>query len=108
MNSVVEGLKFHSFAIKTEKSQFNSDTFKPFNHGRNLVVDTEDVTLTFSGWGYIICHVHPTFFLFRFCIWRGLRNKNDVCHVLCEELFMLGGRLHIAKFMLKQSLVFYH
>jgi len=27
---------------------------------------------------------------------------------LCEELFMLDGRLHIAKFMLKQSLVWYH
>jgi len=27
---------------------------------------------------------------------------------LCEELFMLGGRLHLAKFMLKQSLVWYH
>jgi len=25
--------------------------------------------------------------------------------VLCEELFMLDGRLHVAKLMLKQSLV---
>jgi len=24
-----------------------------------------------------------------FCIWRGFRNESDVCHVLCEELFML-------------------
>ena len=41
-------------------------------------------------------------------MWRGFKNKSDVCHVLCEELFMLDGRLHIAKFMLKQSLVWYH
>jgi len=61
MNSVVAGLKFHSFARKTGQLQFKSDTFKPFNSGRNLVGDTEDVALTFSGWGYIICHVPPTF-----------------------------------------------
>jgi len=48
------------------------------------------------------CPLH--FFLFKFCIWRGFKNKN-VCHVLCEELFMLDGRPHIAKLMLKQSLV---
>jgi len=36
----------------------------------------------------------PHFFLFRFCIWRGLKNKSDVCHVLCEELFMSDGRPH--------------
>ena len=30
-------------------------------------------------------------FLFRFCIWRGFKNKSDVCHVLCEEHFMLDG-----------------
>jgi len=36
----------------------------------------------------------PHFFLFTFCIWRGFKNKSDVCHVLCEELFMLHGRLH--------------
>jgi len=28
--------------------------------------------------------------------------------MLCKELFMLDGRLYIAKFMLKQSLVWYH
>ena len=50
----------------------------------------------------------PHFFLFRFCNWRGVRNKIDVCHVLCEELFMLDGRPHIAKLMLKQSLVWYY
>jgi len=44
----------------------------------------------------------PHFFLFRLCIWRGFKNKSDVCHVLCEELSKLDGRLHIAKFMLKQ------
>jgi len=57
---------------------------------------------TFSDWGDIICHVPPTFFLFRFC--KGFKNKSDV---LCEELFMLNGRQHIAKLMLKQSLVWY-
>jgi len=36
----------------------------------------------------IICHI-PPLFLFRFCIWRGFKDKSDVCHVLCEELFML-------------------
>jgi len=51
---------------------------------------------------------HPQFFLFRFCIWRGFKNKSDICHVLCEELFMLDGRPHIAKFMLKQSFLWYH
>jgi len=55
------------------------------------------------------CPLH--FFLFRFCIWRGFKNKSDVCqycHVLCEELFMSDGRLHLAKLMLKQSLLWYH
>jgi len=46
----------------------------------------------------------PHFFFFRFWIWRGFKNE-IVCHVLCEELFMLDGRSHIAKLMLKQSLV---
>ena len=31
----------------------------------------------------------PHFFLFLFCIWKDFKNKSDVCHVLCEELFML-------------------
>jgi len=57
--------------------------------------------------GDIICHV-PPFLLFRFCIWRGFKNKSDVFHVLCEELFMLDGRPYIAKVMLEQSLVWYH
>jgi len=47
----------------------------------------------------------PHFFLFRFCIWRGFKIESDVCHVLCEEFFMLDGRPHVAKLMLKQSLV---
>jgi len=50
----------------------------------------------------------PNFFLFRFCIWIDLKNKSDVCHVLCEELFKLDGRPYIAKLMLKQSLVWHH
>jgi len=48
----------------------------------------------------------PHFFLFRFCI--GRVSKSDVCHVLCEELFMLAGRSHIATFMSKQSLVWHY
>ena len=43
----------------------------------------------------------PTFFS-RFCISRGFKKKSDACHVLCEELFMLDGRPHIARLMLKQ------
>ena len=31
----------------------------------------------------------PPIFLFRFCIWRSSKNKSDICHVLCEVLFML-------------------
>ena len=57
--------------------------------------------------GDIICHV-THFFLFRFCIWRGFKIKSDLCHVLREELPMLDGRPHIAKVMLKQSLVWHH
>jgi len=60
---------------------------------------------TFSDGGDIICH-DPPLFLFRFYIWRGFKNKSDVCHFLSEELFMLYGWPHnIAKFMLKQTLV---
>jgi len=52
----------------------------------------------------------PHFFLIWFRNWKGFKNKSDVCHLLCEELFffMLDGRPHIAKLMLKQSLVWYH
>jgi len=31
----------------------------------------------------------PPLFSLRFGIWRGFKTKCDVCHVLCEELFML-------------------
>jgi len=48
----------------------------------------------------------PHFFLFRFCIWKGFKNKSYVCYVLCEELFMSNGRPHIANLMLKQSFFF--
>jgi len=51
----------------------------------------------------IICHVPPHFFLFRFCIWWGLKNISDVCHSLCDELFVLDGRPHIAMLMMKQK-----
>jgi len=30
----------------------------------------------------------PRFFSLDF-IWRGFKSKYDVCHVLCEEFFML-------------------
>ena len=78
-----------------------------YDHGCKLVGDTGVVPPTFSDWGDIIA-MSPHFFLIRFCIWRGFENKIYVCHVLCEELFMLDGRPHIAKLMLKQSLVWYH
>ena len=85
----------------------NLDQSHEWLHGRNLVGDTGDVSPTFSGGGDIICHV-PHFFLLRWCIWRGFKNKSNACHVLCKELFKLDGRLYIAKFMFKQSLVWYH
>jgi len=31
----------------------------------------------------------PKLFFFKFCHWRGFKNKTYVCHILCEELFML-------------------
>jgi len=71
-----------------------------------LFGDTADVSPTFS-YGGTQYAMSPHFFLFRFCIWRGFKYKSDFCHVLCEELFMLGDRPHIAKLMLKQSLVWY-
>jgi len=37
----------------------------------------------------MLCAVSSHIFLFRFCIWRGFKNNSDVCHVLCEEFFML-------------------
>ena len=27
-----------------------------------------------------------------FSMWRGFKNKSDVCHIMCEELFMLDGK----------------
>jgi len=58
-------------------------------HGRNLVGDKGAVSpsLFYTG-GDIICHVPPLFSL-RVFIWRGFKTKCDVCHVLCEEFFML-------------------
>jgi len=76
----------------------------PLNYGHNLVGDTGDVSPHFFRWGDIICHA-PHFFLFRFFIWRRFKNKN-VYHVLCEELFMLDGRPHIAELILNR--VWYH
>ena len=31
----------------------------------------------------------PPLFSLRVCIWRDFKTKYDVCHVLCEEFFML-------------------
>jgi len=42
----------------------------------------------FSDGGEIIFHVSHIF-IFRYCIWRGSKDRSDVCHVLCEELFVL-------------------
>jgi len=74
-------------------------------HGRNLVGDVSP-SLFHTGAYNMPCPPH--FFLFRFCLWRGFTNKSDVCHAFCEELFISDGRLHIAKFMLKQSFMWYH
>ena len=43
----------------------------------------------------------PTFFS-KFCIRKGFKNKSEVCHVLCEELFKLDSKPHIPKLMWKQ------
>jgi len=34
----------------------------------------------------------PHIFLFKFCIWRDFIKESDVCHILCEELFMSDVR----------------
>ena len=60
----------------------------PCNHGRKLLGDTGDVSPHFFRRGDIICHVPPLCSL-RVCIWRGLKTKCDVCHVLCEEFVIL-------------------
>ena len=31
----------------------------------------------------------PHIFFFRFCIWRSFKNKSNVCHVFCIDLYML-------------------
>jgi len=43
---------------------------------------------TFLDRGNIICHV-PTLLSLKVCIWKGFKNKCDVCHVLCEEFIIL-------------------
>ena len=60
---------------------------------------------TFSGGGYNM-PCSPTFFSLGFVFEEV--SKIKICQILCEEVFMLGGRLHIAKFMLNQCLVWYH
>ena len=34
----------------------------------------------------------PHIFLFKFCIWRDFKKESGLCHVLCEEIFMLDVR----------------
>ena len=57
-------------------------------HGHNLVGDTGDVSPHFfiRGGHNMPC---PPHFSLKVCIWRGFKTKCDVCHVLCEEFFML-------------------
>jgi len=52
------------------------------------VGDTGDVSLHFfTRRGHNMpC---PPLFSFWVCIWRGFKTKCDVCHVLCEEFFIL-------------------
>ena len=103
-----EALVAKTCALLAAMHLFNSCSFThSINHGHNLVGDTGNVSPHFfrPGGHNMPCPSH--FFLFMFCIWRGFKNKSDVCHVLCEELFMLDGGPHIAKLMLKQSLVWY-
>ena len=50
--------------------------------------ETRHVSPHFFRWEDIICHV-PPLFLFTFYIQRSSKYKSDVCHILCEVLFML-------------------
>ena len=50
--------------------------------------DTGTFSRTFSDGGDTMCQVPPLFSL-RVCVWRGFKTKCDVCHVLCDEFFML-------------------
>jgi len=43
---------------------------------------------TFLDGADMICHV-PSTFSRRVSIWRGFKTKCYICHVLCEEFFML-------------------
>jgi len=36
-----------------------------------------------TGGNYILCPHH--IFIFRFCIWRGCKNKSDICHVSIHQ-----------------------
>jgi len=33
--------------------------------------------------------IAPSLFSHKVCVWRVFKTKCDVCHVLCEEIFML-------------------
>jgi len=57
-------------------------------HGRNLVGDTGDVSPHFFRRGGQNMACPPTFSR-RVCIWRGFKTKCYICHVLCEEFFVL-------------------
>jgi len=109
--SNVTGLfSIQTLASQPRSSGWLSQPWGHWQHGRNLVGYTGDVSRHFfrRGGHNMLCS--PTFFslFFSLFIWRGFKNNSDVCHVLSEELFMLDGRPNIVKMMLKQSLVWYH
>jgi len=55
------------------------------------VGNTGNVSPTFSDGGDIIWHVPPHFSIYVSEIWKSFKNKSDVCHVLCEELFIFDA-----------------
>jgi len=69
-----------------------------YKHGLNYVGDMSP-SLFQTVEHNMLCPAHV--FLFRFCIWRDCKNKNDICHVSCQ--------MHSeAKLTLKQSFMWYH
>ena len=74
---------------------FSNLTNMKAKYGSRLTVDIKPWA-QFDG--EIQYAMSPHFFLFRFCIWSGFKNKSDVCHVLCKKLFMLDvcQRLYVS------------
>jgi len=50
----------------------------------------------FSGGGDMIYHVTPSFFLYVLYLEK-FQNKSDICHVLCEELFITPRGQNLAE-----------